>query len=212
MEDVVAVGALVWRGRVAVGAGGRGLPPGFDPARHMRVSEIKPGMKGYGLSVFRGTKIERFDVEVVSIVRNFTPKMHMVLVTLKGQNLEHTGAIAGMSGSPVFLVDEAGRERLAGAFAYGWPMAKDPIGGLQPIEYMLALPTKVIKPDQPTVSKTTESVPAAHPKIHWPMDKYLPHPGEREDPALAPADASANLLSANAPIRLRPLAMPVMMS
>src|SRR5438105_974460 len=31
----------------------------FDPARHMRVSEVKPGMTGYGLSVFKGTKIER---------------------------------------------------------------------------------------------------------------------------------------------------------
>jgi hypothetical protein len=33
----------------------------FDPARHMRVSEIKPGMKGFGLSVFYGTKIEKCD-------------------------------------------------------------------------------------------------------------------------------------------------------
>jgi len=34
----------------------------FDPNKHMRVSEIRPGMKGYGLSVFMGTKIEKFDV------------------------------------------------------------------------------------------------------------------------------------------------------
>src|SRR3954462_6503022 len=101
-------------------------PPGFDPARHMRVSEIKPGMKGYGLSVFRGTKIERFDAEVISIVRNFNPKMSMILVRLSGQNLEHTGGIAGMSGSPIYLKDEEGRERLAGAVAYCWPVGEGP--------------------------------------------------------------------------------------
>src|SRR2546421_650650 len=39
--------------------------PLFDPARHMRISEVKPGMKGYGLSVFSGTKIEKVDVNVV---------------------------------------------------------------------------------------------------------------------------------------------------
>ena len=93
----------------------------------MRISEVKPGMKGYGLSVFRGTKIERFDAEVISVLRNFTPKMNVILVRLSGQNLEHTGGIAGMSGSPIYLKDEEGRERLAGAFAYGWPMGKDPV-------------------------------------------------------------------------------------
>src|SRR5438067_11246964 len=94
-------------------------PPGFDPARHMRVSEVRQGMKGYGLSVFRGTKIERFDVEVLSILRNFNPRHDVILVSCKGANLEHTGSIAGMSGSPIFLKDEQGRERMAGAFAYG---------------------------------------------------------------------------------------------
>ena len=38
-------------------------PSLFDPNRHMHVSEVRPGMKGYGLSVFAGTKIEKFDVE-----------------------------------------------------------------------------------------------------------------------------------------------------
>ena len=55
----------------------RPLPrrPLFDPARHMRVAEVRPGMKGYGLSVFRGTKIERFDVEVISILQQLQPQV-----------------------------------------------------------------------------------------------------------------------------------------
>jgi hypothetical protein len=62
----------------------------FDPARHMRVSEVKPGMTGHGLSVFSGTKVERFDVEVISVLRNFNPKADVILIRCRGQNLEHT--------------------------------------------------------------------------------------------------------------------------
>src|SRR5690349_10568970 len=116
-------------------------PSLFDPHRHMRVSEVKPGMKGYGLSVFSGTEIERFDVEVISVLKNFNPKGDVVLIKCRGQNLEHTGAVAGMSGSPIFLKDDQGRERMIGAFAYGWPLSKDPVAGVQPIEYMLEIPT-----------------------------------------------------------------------
>jgi hypothetical protein len=118
----------------------RTLPPGFDPQRHMLVSEVKPGMKGYGLSVFMGTKIERFDVEVISILKNFNPRQDVVLIRATGCNLEHTGAIAGMSGSPIYLKDDNGKDRMIGAFAYGWPMMKDPLAGVQPIEYMLSIP------------------------------------------------------------------------
>jgi hypothetical protein len=92
-------------GLVGLLHGPRGFPrpaPLFDPARHMHVSEVRPGMKGYGLSVFSGTKIERFDVEVVSVLKNFNPKYDVVLIRCNGANLEHTGAIAGMSGSPIY--------------------------------------------------------------------------------------------------------------
>src|SRR5690242_11532807 len=70
-------------------------PSLFDPARHMRVSEVREGMTGYGLSVFKGTRIDRFEVKVVSVLKNFNPKYDVVLIECKGANLEHTGAIAG---------------------------------------------------------------------------------------------------------------------
>jgi hypothetical protein len=115
----------------------------FDPARHMRVSEVKAGMKGYGLTVFSGTKIDRFDVEVVDVVKNYpNPKYDVILIRCPQQFLKDTGPIEGMSGSPIYLYDDAGRARLAGAFAYGWtPFPRDCLAGVQPIEYMLALPT-----------------------------------------------------------------------
>jgi hypothetical protein len=113
----------------------------FDPARHMHVSEVQPGMEGYGLTVFKGTKIEKFGCHVVSVLHNFNPRYDVVLIKCDGEFLEHTGSIAGMSGSPVFLKDDSGHYRMIGAFAYGWPLTKDPVAGVQPIEYMLALPT-----------------------------------------------------------------------
>ena len=77
----------VVRGAGDVAPGGSGQSPHdsqpptlFDPARHMHVSEVRPGMKGYGLSVFSGTKIEKFDVVVVDVVKNFNPKYDVILI------------------------------------------------------------------------------------------------------------------------------------
>jgi hypothetical protein len=115
-------------------------PTLFDPARHMALDEIRPGMRGYGLTVFQGTTIERFDVEVVSILRSqFGAKQDVVLIRCHNEFLDHAGAIQGMSGSPIFLKDETGHDRMIGAFAYGWGLSKDPLAGVQPIEYMLEL-------------------------------------------------------------------------
>jgi hypothetical protein len=112
----------------------------FDPSRHMHVADIRPGMKGYGLSVFSGTKIEKFDVEVVDVIKNFNPKYDAILIKCPQEFLKHTGPIAGMSGSPIYLYDSGGTPKMVGAFAYGWPFAKDCLAGVQPIEYMLQLP------------------------------------------------------------------------
>lgn len=122
------------------------LSPLFDPARHLRVSDVRPGMKGYCLTVFQGTAIERFDVEVVSVLRNQSPGLDSVLIRCTGHDMEHIGAAEGMSGSPVYLyTDESPSTaldrpaKLLGAFAFAFPFSKDPIAGVQPIENMLAL-------------------------------------------------------------------------
>ncbi len=154
----------------------------FDPQRHWRVDQIQPGWKGYGLSVFRGSKIERFEVEVISILRNFNPKGDVILIRCSGQNLEHTGPVSGMSGSPIYLTDDAGNTKLAGAFAYGWPLMKDPLAGVQPIEYMLDMPlTPEQKRDispatQPAVhtgapGPARSAAPASHGTLRWTMDE-----------------------------------------
>ena len=100
----------------------------------MSINDLRPGMKGYGRTVFQGTKIEQFDVEVLGVLRNFAPKQDMILTRLSGGPLDHTGVIAGMSGSPVFIDG-----KLVGAVAFAFPFAKDPIAGVQPIHQMLDL-------------------------------------------------------------------------
>lgn len=193
----------------------------FDPARHMRVSEVRPGMRGYGLSVFMGTKIERFEVEVVSVLHNFSPKYDVVLIKCRGANLEHTGAIAGMSGSPVFLKDDAGRERMIGAFAYGWPMTKEPLAGVQPIEYMLTMPAaaKRSTPAEPGggAVRGAASHTEAGARLSWSLPQATGWPNVRLDALTGPSEA-ANIIGLNATPRtsadraprLQPLATPLM--
>lgn len=107
---------------------------GFAPAtlQTIPVSEIRAGMRGYGLSVFRGTEPERFDVEVIDVLHNFRPDQDLVLIKTPHPLLDRAGSVAGMSGSPIFLDG-----RMVGAYAYGWAFGKDPVAGVTPIANML---------------------------------------------------------------------------
>ena len=208
----------------------------FDPQRHMKVSEVRPGMKGYGLTVLSGTKIDRFDVEVVSVLEDFNPKYDVILVKLAGANLEHTGSVAGMSGSPIYLKGDDGKERLVGAFAYGWPLMKDPVGGVQPIEYMLRIREKqkndnTIGTTQPGVKTTPISdadvdddaqSSVAQPTGRagsWDVADAIMLPGMKSPPAKWPF-ASINTFEPNPRLavddadvtKLRPLVTPLMTS
>ena len=84
-----------------------------------RVDEVQRGQRGYGLSVFAGTEPERFDVEVVGVMRNVSPDVSYILARLTGKGLEKSGVAGGMSGSPVFIDG-----RLAGAVAFSWPFSQ----------------------------------------------------------------------------------------
>ncbi len=117
--------------------------------RYMHHSRLRRGMIGYGLTVLEGTKIVRFEVEIVSVMRNFNPGRDVVLARFRKQELEHFGVISGMSGSPVFIND-GGKDKMIGAVAYGWGYQKNqktgPLGGIQPISQMLATSGWPLKP------------------------------------------------------------------
>ena len=96
------------------------------------LADVRPGQKGYGLTVFQGTTPERFEFEVIGIVKNMMPKMDVILVKSDDPKVQLSGMAMGMSGSPLFIDG-----RLACAFAYSWSFNKVAMGGCTPIEYML---------------------------------------------------------------------------
>src|SRR5579872_2117418 len=98
------------------------------------LSEVRPGMQGYAYTIFAGDQVEKFDLEVIGIMPNFLgPQQSIILVQLKGEKVEHTGVVAGMSGSPVYLDG-----KLAGALSLKLGVfTKEAIGGVTPIEDML---------------------------------------------------------------------------
>jgi len=117
----------------------------------MPLKDVKAGMHGTGKTVFSGSKIENFDVEILGILENTGPKESLILGRLSGGPLEHTGVMQGMSGSPVYIDG-----KLIGAVAMAFPYAKDPIAGIRPIEEMLAVdasPVPAKSTAQPNLAK-----------------------------------------------------------
>lgn len=111
-----------------------------DP-RFMPISEVRPGMRGYGLSVLRGTEPERFDIEVIDVLSDFRPDQDLVLVRTEHPILDEAHVVGGMSGSPIYVED-----RLLGAYAYGWPYGAAAVVGVTPIENMLRELDRAVRP------------------------------------------------------------------
>lgn len=107
----------------------------FSNDLFMPISEIKPGMKGIGKTVFQGTKIENFQVDIIDIIKGEEGIDNFILAYLSGEKIETGGGIsAGMSGSPVYIDG-----RLVGAVSYAWEMSEHNLCLLTPIQEMLKL-------------------------------------------------------------------------
>ncbi len=130
------LGPLVLAGSFLAGPGRAAAPPGQAAAAPsvIGLDEISVGQRGYGISVFRGSEPERFEVEVVGVLRNLSPATSFIITRLSGQGLESSGVVQGMSGSPVYI-----EGRLAGAVAFGWAFSKEAIAGITPIAEMRQL-------------------------------------------------------------------------
>src|SRR6266699_5241870 len=99
----------------------------------MAVDEIRPGMIGVGRTVFEGTRVEEFKVNILGVLENVIgTHRNLILARLEGGPLANTGVIAGMSGSPVYIDG-----RLVGAVSYSLgQFSKEPIAGITPIDEM----------------------------------------------------------------------------
>src|SRR5467141_5268369 len=117
------------------------LGPGVAIAQEsneiLPLSQVRAGMEGYAYTIFAGDQVEKFDLEVIGVLDNFLgPRQSIILVQLKGPKVEHTGVVAGMSGSPVYLDG-----KLAGALSLKLGIfTKEAIAGVTPIADMLNPP------------------------------------------------------------------------
>ena len=105
-------------------------------------SEIHEGMKGYGLTVFKGTQPERFDVEVIGVLHHFRPGQPLIVIKTPNPRLDIVKTVRGMSGSPIYLDG-----RLAGAYSYSLSAFEvEPVAGVTPIDLMLTEMRRPIPP------------------------------------------------------------------
>ena len=159
--------SLAGGGLLALGAS---IPLARGDAQLATISpaEIKEGMKGYGLTVFKGTQPERFDVEVIGVLHQFRPGQELIVIKTPNPRLDVVKTVKGMSGSPIYLDG-----RLAGAYSYSLSAFEvEPVAGVTPIGLML---TEMRRPIPPGF---------------WPAGGGAPLPGARASlPAAAPPRA-----------------------
>jgi hypothetical protein len=123
------------------------------------LKDVRAGQKGVGKTVFSGTRIEDFEVEVLGVLENIAPRQSVILAKLSGGPLAQTGVLQGMSGSPVYIDG-----KLVGAVALGFPGSKEAIAGIRPIEEMLTVdPAVSVQPGSPIalVPRTRVALDAA---------------------------------------------------
>jgi hypothetical protein len=131
-------------------------PAAAAPPDILPFKDVSAGMKGVGRTVFRGTTVEEFSVEILGTMENVLPRKNLILARLEGGPLRDTGIMEGMSGSPVYV-----NGKLVGAVAYSWGFAKEPICGITPIEEMLAIFDKGLDlPAAPPPGQPAPGVPA----------------------------------------------------
>jgi hypothetical protein len=85
----------------------------------MPLDEVQSGMRCTGYSVFKGQRIDSFDVEIVDVVGQAAngQQAPRILVRVSGPNVDATGVGPGFSGSPIMCSREDGTLANAGAIS-----------------------------------------------------------------------------------------------
>src|SRR5438105_10187850 len=180
-------------------------------AATMSVGDVRPGMTGIGRTVFDGTHVEEFKVNIIGVLENVIgTHRNLILAKLEGGPLANTGVIAGMSGSPVYIDG-----RLVGAVSYALgAFSKEPIAGITPIAEMtdsttfsdVRAPGAKVKVEYPL---TRDGLTAAFRKaLNW-NRPFADRPGDAQ---LTGVSAIAGLAGEQVGTLLRPIATPLVMS
>ena len=163
-----AVGAGAFFVTGSGGSPAQAAPPHYSDI--MPLSQVKPGMTGYGLTTFKGTTISRFEVTVIGIERKVNNGHDLILIRMKGGPITERGAnlIQGMSGSPIYI-----NGKCIGAFSQGETWPKEPVGMVTPIEDMLEAWDPDI-PQNPPYFQPAEKQPTPGSSNPSPTDKNRP--------------------------------------
>jgi hypothetical protein len=184
-----------------------GLAAAATAPEILPLDQIKPGMVGVGRTVFEGTRIEDFRVQVIGVLENIGPKQSLILARLDGGPLEKTGVIAGMSGSPVFIDG-----KLVGAVSYGFPFSKETICGITPIGEMIE-DTSTDAPRAASARFRTARFGSGPHALAAPLDRAsLMAAIQRPVSSVPLAGAAGQLPPALAAESLRPLSLPLVFS
>ncbi len=122
----------------------------LDKTRYITIDEIETGMPAYCLTIYKGVNVEKFDLEVISVVKKANPGIfnqggqNTILVMGTDERFRETGPVQGCSGSPVFIDG-----RLAGALAVGFSFSKEPLYGVTPIEEMISSSQNALNVETP---------------------------------------------------------------
>jgi hypothetical protein len=176
----------------------------------MNVAEIRPGMTGIGRTVFDGTHVEEFKVNIIGVLENVIgAHRNLILAKLEGGPLANTGVIAGMSGSPVYIDG-----KLIGAVSYALgSFPKEPIAGITPIAEMTdSAAVSDVRPAAARVQLefplTRESLTAAFRKaLNW-NRPFADRPGDTQFTGVGALGMTGDQLGT----LLRPIATPLSMS
>lgn len=139
---------------------GADFEPPSEPQPILALDQLRIGMKGYGLTVFRGARIEPFPIEIVSISRDDRPKKGLIWILCPGPRMQHSGPVSGMSGSPIYVWEDGEEHelgkggKLIGAFALGYSHVKTCYAGVQPIEQMREVGQHALEQQSPIEAAT----------------------------------------------------------
>jgi hypothetical protein len=136
------------------------------------LDQIRAGMRGTGRTVFTGERVEEFQVEFLGVLENIGPRQSIILGRLTGGPLAKTGAMSGMSGSPVYL-----EGKLVGAVALAFPFATEPIVGIRPIAEMIRMFEQRADPVPATLRATVQDgrwLPPERPRLLPAASEVLP--------------------------------------
>lgn len=131
------------------------------------IEDLRPGMRGLTYTVLQGDKIEPLQTEIMGVAKNYAgPGLDLIIAKLVDPKTELTGAVHGMSGSPLYIDG-----KLVGALSRGLVgFIKDGQCGFTPIRDMLNVAKMAAENPAPSVPPFTISTASLMDQFHQVKD------------------------------------------